>query len=76
MSLFPTEAAVLNRNILHVLPQISEANVMAEELKKDVKYDTQLLTPEMQGKLDGQTEVSAKFHRCILLYYDEMQIVL
>lgn len=53
------EAAVLNKNILRVLPLISEANVMAEELKKDVKYDIQLLTPEMQGKLDGQTEVRA-----------------
>lgn len=36
---------------------IGEANVMAEELKKDVKYDMQLVTPEMQGKLDGQTEI-------------------
>lgn len=53
----PSEAGVLNRRILEVLPQIGEANVMAEELKKDAKYDVQLVTPEMQGKLDGQTEV-------------------
>ena len=51
---------MLNRNILQILPLISEANVMAEEMKKDVKYDIQLLTPEMQGKLDGQTEVRSR----------------
>lgn len=48
--------------MLEVLPQIGEANVMAEELEKDVKYDVQLVTPEMQGRLDGQTEVC---HRCV-----------
>ncbi|XP_022692780.1 kinesin-like protein KIF28P isoform X3 [Varroa jacobsoni] len=51
------EAGVLNRRMLEVLPQIGEANVMAEELEKDVKYDVQLVTPEMQGRLDGQTEI-------------------
>ncbi|XP_076366810.1 kinesin-like protein KIF28 isoform X1 [Tachypleus tridentatus] len=54
------ETALLNTDLLEVLPGIDEANSISEELDKCVKFEIMLISPQMVGKLSGRTEVLVK----------------
>ncbi|XP_076324558.1 kinesin-like protein KIF28 isoform X2 [Tachypleus tridentatus] len=54
------ETAILNKDLLEVLPGIDEANSISEELDKRVKFEIMLVSPQMLGKLSGRTEVLIK----------------
>ncbi|UYV67471.1 hypothetical protein LAZ67_5000734 [Cordylochernes scorpioides] len=53
MSLDPsdqsTETALLHKDLLEVLPGIGEANAIAEELNKKVRFEIQLVAPQFAG---------------------------
>lgn len=54
----PTETALLNKDLLEVLPGVEEANAISEELDKKTKFEIMLLSPQWLGKTSGRTEVS------------------
>lgn len=65
------EMAILNKDLLEVLPGVDEANAIAEELEKSVRFEIMLVAPQFLGKTSERTEVSGplrtmyKFTCCI-----------
>lgn len=51
---------ILEEELIHLLPQVYQANAMAEELKKGVKFDIVLVAPQARGQKTGHTEVYVK----------------
>ncbi|CAN7981237.1 unnamed protein product, partial [Ixodes pacificus] len=54
------ETALLNRDLVEVLPRIEEANAMSEELDRGVHFEVLLVAPQLLGKQLGRTEVFIK----------------
>ena len=51
------EAAILNKDLMEVLPGIEEANAISEELEKNVRFEIMLVAPQFLGKSSERTEV-------------------
>lgn len=51
------EQALLNKDLLEILPGIDEANAISEELEKNVRFDIMLVSPQYVGKIGDRTEV-------------------
>ncbi|KAL3251108.1 hypothetical protein MRX96_055250 [Rhipicephalus microplus] len=51
------ETALLNRDMIEVLPKIDEANAMSAELERGVHFEILLVSPQLLGKQLGRTEV-------------------
>ena len=49
---------LLQEDLIQVLPMVAEANAMAEELNKGVKFEITLVSPQARGLKNGRTEVS------------------
>eukprot|EP00794_Sanderia_malayensis_P003504 gene3504-4004_t len=54
------EDLLIQEDLLKILPMISEANAMSEELNKKVVFEPVLISPQARGKKDGRTEVNVK----------------
>ncbi|KAH7951612.1 hypothetical protein HPB52_010915 [Rhipicephalus sanguineus] len=54
------ETALLNRDMIEVLPKIDEANAMSAELDRGVHFEILLVSPQLLGKQLGRTEVYVK----------------
>ncbi|XP_049524954.1 kinesin-like protein KIF28 [Dermacentor silvarum] len=54
------ETALLNRDMIEVLPKIDEANAMSAELDRGVHFDILLVSPQLLGRQLGRTEVYVK----------------
>ncbi|KAK8780629.1 hypothetical protein V5799_018025 [Amblyomma americanum] len=54
------ETALLNRDMIEVLPKIDEANAISEELDRGVRFEILLVSPQLLGKQLGRTEVYVK----------------
>ncbi|KAF8782896.1 Kinesin-like protein KIF28P like protein [Argiope bruennichi] len=54
------ESALLNKDLLEVLPGVEVANSISEELDKRVRFEIMLVSPQMIGKSTGRTEVYVK----------------
>ncbi|XP_075749316.1 kinesin-like protein KIF28 [Rhipicephalus microplus] len=54
------ETALLNRDMIEVLPKIDEANAMSAELERGVHFEILLVSPQLLGKQLGRTEVYVK----------------
>lgn len=54
----PADEALLQEDLVQILPMVAEANAMAEELGKGVKFEISLVSPQARGHKDGRTEVS------------------
>ncbi|KAG8190882.1 hypothetical protein JTE90_010307 [Oedothorax gibbosus] len=54
------ESALLNKDLLEVLPGVEVANSISEELDKRVRFEIMLVSPQMIGHLNGRTEVYIK----------------
>ncbi|XP_077485277.1 kinesin-like protein KIF28 [Amblyomma americanum] len=50
------ETALLNRDMIEVLPKIDEANAISEELDRGVRFEILLVSPQLLGKQLGRTE--------------------
>lgn len=59
-TIFFKDTALLNKDLLEVLPGVEEANAISEELDKKVKFEIMLLSPQWLGKMSGRTEVRNK----------------
>ncbi|XP_067143109.1 kinesin-like protein KIF28 [Centruroides vittatus] len=62
---YSRETALLNKDILEVLPGVEEANAISEELDKHIKFEILLVAPQMLGKLSGRTEVYVKMRNLV-----------
>lgn len=51
------EQAILNKDLIDVLPGIDEANAISEELDKGVTFEVLLVSPQLMGKNTDRTEV-------------------
>ncbi|KAK3726716.1 hypothetical protein RRG08_017023 [Elysia crispata] len=51
---------LLQETLIQMLPMVSEANAMSEEMDKKVKFDICLVSPRARGLTEGPTEVMVK----------------
>ncbi len=51
------EQAILNKDLLEVIPAVDEANAISEELEKNVHFEIMLVSPQFLGNLGDKTEV-------------------
>ena len=52
------EVALLNKDLMEVLPGVEEANAISEELEKNVRFEMMLVAPQFLGKSGERTEVT------------------
>lgn len=62
------EVALLNKDLMEVLPGVEEANAISEELEKNVRFEMMLVAPQFLGKSSERTEVTK------LLSFTEMRV--
>ncbi|XP_071502786.1 kinesin-like protein KIF28P [Diadema antillarum] len=49
---------LIQEDLVELIPHVSEANAMSEELKKRVRFEIALISPTARGAKHGRTEVS------------------
>ncbi|XP_063964719.1 kinesin-like protein KIF28P [Lytechinus pictus] len=49
---------LIQEDLVELIPHVSEANAMSEELKKRVRFEIALISPQARGAKHGRTEVS------------------
>ncbi|CAL1537456.1 unnamed protein product [Lymnaea stagnalis] len=54
------EDLLLQEDLIQLLPMVTEANAMSEELDKKVKFEIFLVSPKARGQKEGATEVMVK----------------
>lgn len=50
--------AILEDELVNLLPNVYRANAMAKELKRNVNFEIVLMAPEIRGNAEGLPEVS------------------
>jgi hypothetical protein len=50
---------ILEEDLINLLPQVYRANAMSNELKKNVKFEIVLVSPQARGLKTGLTEVTS-----------------
>jgi pSer/pThr/pTyr-binding forkhead associated (FHA) protein len=56
------EQALLNKDLLEIIPAVDEANGISEELEKNVRFEIMLVSPQFLGKVGERTEVLILFY--------------
>ncbi|CAD5124283.1 DgyrCDS12576 [Dimorphilus gyrociliatus] len=51
---------MLQQDLMEIWPMLNEANMMSEELDKQVKFEIALIAPQAVGKKSGRTEIKVK----------------
>lgn len=51
------EVAILNKDLMEVLPGIEEANAISDELERNTRFEVMLVAPQILGKGSDRTEV-------------------
>lgn len=51
------EVALLNKDLMEVLPGIEEANAISDELERNTRFEVMLVAPQILGKSSDRTEV-------------------
>ncbi|XP_060555492.1 kinesin-like protein KIF28P [Ruditapes philippinarum] len=54
------EEALLQQELLEIMPAVEEANSVSEALGKKKRFDLMIVSPEARGELNGRTEVMVK----------------
>ena len=54
------EDALLQEDMLEIMPAVEEANAISQELDKKMKFESMIVSPEARGELSGRTEVMIK----------------
>jgi len=57
------EQALLNKDLLEVIPAVDEGNAISEELEKFVRFEIMLVSPQFLGKAGERTEVYHHWHQ-------------
>ncbi|KAL5010885.1 hypothetical protein ScPMuIL_013190 [Solemya velum] len=52
--------ALLQEDMLELMPAVEEANSISEELDKKLKFELMIVSPEARGELKGRTEVMVR----------------
>ena len=50
------EVALLNKDLMEVLPGIDEANAISEELERNIRFEVMLVAPQILGRNLDRTE--------------------
>ncbi len=53
-----SDVALLQEDLIDVMPAVEEANSISEELDKKVKFEIILISPQMLGQMQSKVEVS------------------
>lgn len=53
------EVALLNKDLMEVLPGVEEANAISDELERNTRFEVMLVAPQILGKSSDRTEVMA-----------------
>ncbi|GFR94491.1 kinesin-like protein [Elysia marginata] len=56
---------LLQETLIQMLPMVSEANAMSEEMDKKVKFEICLVSPRARGLAEGPTEVMVKMRNLV-----------
>ena len=56
------EVALLNKDLMEVLPAIDEANAISEELERNTRFEVMLVAPQILGRRSDRTEVRTCCH--------------
>jgi len=51
------EVAILNKDLMEVLPGVDEANAISDELERNTRFEIMIVAPQVMGKTNGQMEV-------------------
>ena len=54
------DMALLQEDLIDVMPAVEEANSISEELDKKVKFEIILISPHMLGKMQGQAKADVR----------------
>ncbi|XP_045207845.2 kinesin-like protein KIF28P isoform X2 [Mercenaria mercenaria] len=54
------DEAILQQDLLEIMPGVEEANSISEALEKRKRFDLVIVSPEARGELTGRTEVMVK----------------
>lgn len=54
------EDALLQEDMLEIMPAVEEANAISQELDKKMKFESMIVSPEARGEQTGRTEVMIK----------------
>ncbi|XP_062578631.1 kinesin-like protein KIF28P isoform X1 [Saccostrea cucullata] len=52
--------ALLQEDMLEIMPAVEEANAISQELDKKMKFESMIVSPEARGEQTGRTEVMIK----------------
>ena len=55
------DMALLQEDLIDVMPAVEEANSISEELDKKVKFEIILISPHMLGKMQGSAKADVRF---------------
>ncbi|KAK5964729.1 hypothetical protein GCK32_020547, partial [Trichostrongylus colubriformis] len=56
---------ILEEELISMMPLVYRANAMAVELKRNVKFELVLVSPEMRGLHEGLTEIWVSVHNLV-----------
>ena len=51
------DEAILQQDLIEIMPGVEEANSIGEALDKNRRFDLVIVSPEARGELTGRTEV-------------------
>lgn len=54
------DEAILQQDLLEIMPGVEEANSISEALEKRKRFDLVIVSPEARGEMSGRTEVMVK----------------
>ncbi len=61
-----SDVALLQEDLIDVMPAVEEANSISEELDKRVKFEIILISPQMLGKMQGKCEVGQATNTAVM----------
>ena len=68
--------ALLQEDLIDVMPAVEEANSISEELDKKVKFEIILISPHMLGKMQGQAKADVRIFQTIFSSFETILLML
>ena len=65
------ERSLIDRQLLHTLPLVHEANCISVELNKLMRFSVKLVSKTMEGELGESVEPTYKTEVCVIVSYEE-----
>jgi hypothetical protein len=65
---FVPDEALLQEDIMELMPSVEQANSISEDLDKKMKFELMIVSPEARGELTGRSEVGCVNTVTVLCY--------